>query len=222
MLFCDSKTKQNQKTQMINNWEVYKWAMAHLFNEILYIVTLINSVILYLWMLKWLRIIGTKLPLSKIYINIFFMQCKEFFLKRCFSKNRQNKNVMQKHICTSPTKAGVSLYHSWARSPLQWRAHVTVHHGLLHSQSSLPSLEFFLNAGRYWDTSSNTRITFCFYRKRNWVTLRPRGLHKGILELKAWYGALNSNFSPESTTEFSFSSSTHEWFQRLAYRFPRT
>ena len=174
-------------------------------------------------MLNWLRIIGTKLPLSKIYINIFFMQCKELKKKKGVSLKTDKIKMWSKNIfALVPPKQECHLYHSWARSPLQWRAQVTVHHGLLHNQSSLPSLEFFLNAERYWDTSSNTRITFCFYRKRNWVTLRPHGLHRGILELKAWYGALNSNFSPESTIEFSFSSSTHEWFQRLAYRFPRT
>ena len=35
-------------------------------------------------MLNWLRIIGTKLPLSKTYINIFFMQCKELKKKKVF------------------------------------------------------------------------------------------------------------------------------------------
>lgn len=115
--------------------------------------------------------------------------------ERCFSKNRQNKDVMQKHICTCPTKAGVSSLRFLSKATPQWRAHATIPWSATWSElTSFTGV--FLNAERYWDTSSNTRITFCFYRKRNWVTLRPCGLHKGISELKAWYGALNSSFSP--------------------------
>ena len=136
MLFCDSKKKkqsQTRKTQMINNWETHKWAMAHLLDEILYIATLINSVILYLWMLNWLRITGTKLPLSKTYINIFFMQCKELKKKGVSLKTDKIKMWCKNIFALVPPKQECHLYYSWARSPLQWRVHVTVHHGLLHN-----------------------------------------------------------------------------------------
>lgn len=92
-----------------------------------------------------------------------------------------------------------------------------VHHRPPTTDGELtPFTGIFPRCWKLFSYYSYTGITFSLYRKGNWVTRRPRGLRKGISDLRAWNGALNSKFSPEFTTEWGEPAAS----QGLIHTFP--
>ena len=151
--------------------------------------------------------------LKNICINIFFIQYKELNnnKKLCLQKRRQNWDVKtylhwdhqnRRANSTMPEQGPLGRL----LGPPQWweRVPFPMHHGAPTARELTPFTGIFPKCWKVLRYSFHTGIILSFYRKGNWVTLRPRGLLKCVSDLRAWNGTLNSKSSLELTIELSF------------------